>query len=98
MIDKIKANCKLVDEAIEETISIDDPTGCLEKLDKLIVISAMAVRNRANAKQHLRECVLVAIEGVMGTEYQQGLPASTLNSYIQAKCGEDNNKYVKSRI
>lgn len=96
MIDAIKANCKLVEQVIEKEINTRDEWGCLEKLDELVRISAMAINNRANAKLHLRECILTVTEGIMGTEYQKELPASTLNNYIQAKCGDAEALYEKA--
>lgn len=93
MIDKIKANCKLVKDVIEERISVDDPVGCMEKLDRIINIGGLAAENRANAKVNLRECVLTVTEGIMGTEYQKEMPASTLNNYIKAKCAKAEGAY-----
>lgn len=84
----IAANIKAITEAIEMPVSIDEPSGLMTKLDKLVYIKATSSQTVADAKKHQRDFELKKMKELMNDGYFKTLgSASERNSFLKASCG-----------
>ena len=82
----IEANIERIVAEIELDITVDDPAGMLNKLNRLVSISALGATSYAEARELYRQAQEDVIRRFIAS--RPDLPASTLNDFIKAKTGK----------